>query len=123
KSKLHEILQEVQRVITLDNFSEDEIIQYAAAVQQNSEHHIAKGMIKLLKEKKLQLWKSDNFQYMQGIGVKGTVNDKEVVAAGPNYFTTNKIDQPLIPAEIDQDSETVNYVFIDRSEEHTSELQ
>src|SRR5699024_11652283 len=27
---------EVQRVITLDNFSEDEIIQYAAAVQQNS---------------------------------------------------------------------------------------
>lgn len=104
---------EVQRVITLDNFSEDEIIQYAAAVQQNSEHHIAKGMIKLLKEKKLQLWKSDNFQYMQGIGVKGTINDKEVVAAGPNYFTTNKIDQPLIPAEIDQDSETVNYVFID----------
>lgn len=103
----------VQRVIALDSFSEDEIIQYAAAVQQNSEHHIAKGMIKLLKEKGLQLWKSDNFQYMQGIGVKGTVNGKEVVAAGPNYFAENKIDKPATPSEIDQDTETINYVFIE----------
>ncbi len=103
----------VQRVIALDHFTEDEIIQYAAAVQQHSEHHIAKGMIKLLKEKGLQLWKSDNFQYMQGIGVKGRVDGKEVVAAGPNYFTDNKIDRPAVPLEIDQDTETVNYVFID----------
>jgi len=103
----------VQRVIALDSFTEDEIIQYAAAVQQNSEHHIAKGMIKLLKEKGLQLWNSDHFQYMQGIGVKGTVNGKEVVAAGPNYFTENKIEKPTIPSEIDQDTETINYVFIE----------
>jgi Cu2+-exporting ATPase len=104
---------EVQRIIALDNFTEEEIIQYAAAVQQNSEHHIAKGMIKLLKEKELQLWKSDSFQYMQGIGVKGTVNGKEIVAAGPNYFTENEIDKPAVPSEIDQDTETINYVFIE----------
>src|SRR3546814_5895681 len=104
---------EVQRVIALDSFSEDEIIQYAAAVQQNSEHHIAKGMIKLLKEKGLQLWKSDNFQSMQGIGVKGTVNGKEVVAAGPNYLAENNIDKPVTHSEIDQETETINYVFIE----------
>ncbi len=104
---------EVQRVIALDSYSKDEIIQYAAAVQQNSEHHIAKGMIKLLKEKGLQLWKSDSFQYMQGIGVKGRVDGKAVVAAGPNYFTENKIDKPAVPSEIDQDTETINYVFIE----------
>lgn len=104
---------EVQRVIALDSYSKDEIIQYAAAVQQNSEHHIAKGMIKLLKEKGLQLWKSDSFQYMQGIGVKGRVDGKAVVAAGPNYFTENNIDKPAVPSEIDQDTETINYVFIE----------
>ncbi len=104
---------EVQRVIALDSYSKDEIIQYASAVQQNSEHHIAKGMIKLLKEKGLQLWKSDSFQYMQGIGVKGKVDGKAVVAAGPNYFTENKIDKPAVPSEIDQDTETVNYIIID----------
>src|SRR5690554_3875973 len=81
----------VQRVISLDRFSGDEIIQYAAAIQQHSEHHIAKGMMSLLREKGLELWKSDHFQYMQGIGVKGKVNDIDIVAAGPNYFTANKI--------------------------------
>lgn len=103
----------IQRVIALDSFTEDEIIQYAAAVQQNSEHHIAKGMLKLLKEKGLPLWKSENFQYMQGMGVKGVVNKKEVVAAGPNYFTANKIEIPATPSTIDQDIETINYVLIE----------
>ncbi|MEJ5962979.1 heavy metal translocating P-type ATPase [Pedobacter immunditicola] len=103
----------VQRVIALDSFSEDEIIQFAAAIQQHSEHHIAKGLMKLLKEKRLQLWKSVNFQYMQGIGVTGKVNGKDVVAAGPNYFTVNNIEKPAVPSEIDQDTETINYVFID----------
>ncbi|WP_413512841.1 heavy metal translocating P-type ATPase [Myroides odoratus] len=103
----------VQRVIALDSFTEEEIIQYAAAVQQNSEHHIAKGMLKLLKEKGLPLWKSENFQYMQGMGVKGLVNKKEVVAAGPNYFTANKIEIPATPSTIDQDIETINYVLIE----------
>lgn len=104
---------EVQRVISLGSYTEDEIIQYAAAVQQNSEHHIAKGMIRLLKVKGLPLWRSDHFQYMQGIGVKGIVEGKDVVAAGPNYFTQQNLAQPAVPLEIDQDTETINYVFID----------
>lgn len=103
----------VQRVLTFDSFSENEIIQYVAAVQQNSEHHIAKGIMAVLNEKELSLWKSENFIYMQGIGVKGIVNGKEVVAAGPNYFTENKLEIPVIPSEIDQDTETVNFVLIE----------
>ena len=35
----------VKRVLALGGFSEAEIIQYVAAVQQNSEHHIAKGIM------------------------------------------------------------------------------
>ncbi|WP_257658235.1 heavy metal translocating P-type ATPase [Parapedobacter lycopersici] len=102
----------VQRIVVLGDYSEDELIQYAAAIQQNSEHHIAKGIMTLLKERGLALWKSENFQYMQGIGVKGTVDKKEVVAAGPNYFSENKLELPEIPPEIDQRAETVNYVLI-----------
>lgn len=103
----------VQKIIPTSSFSTDEIIQYAAAVQQNSEHHIAKGVLKTLKEKKLPLWKSENFKYMQGIGVSGTVNGKNIIAAGPNYFTQNNLPIPAIPTEINQDAETVNFVLID----------
>jgi P-type Cu2+ transporter len=105
---------EVQKVIPLsDQFSETDILQYAAAIQQHSEHHIAHGIMKVLKDRKLELWRSSDFQYIQGVGVSGTVNGKKVVAAGPNYFKQNKQDIPAMPPGIDQDVETVNYLLID----------
>lgn len=104
----------VEKVIPLtDKYSADEMIQYAAAVQQYSEHHIAKGILKMLAERNLELWKSENFSYMAGIGVKALVNGKEIVAAGPNYFKQNNLTEPETPKEINQSIETVNYVFID----------
>ena len=103
----------VEKVIPLtDKYAADEIIQYAAAVQQYSEHHIAKGILKTLKERNLELWKSENFSYMAGIGVKAVVNGKEIVAAGPNYFKQNNLTEPETPKEVNQNIETVNYVFI-----------
>ncbi|MBN8833697.1 MAG: copper-translocating P-type ATPase [Niastella sp. SCN 39-18] len=105
---------EVQQVIALDNsFPADEILQYAAAIQQNSEHHIAHGVMRKLKEKNLPLWKSENFKYIQGVGVTGIANDKSVVAAGPNYFKQSPVSLPAIPETVDQDVETVNFVLID----------
>jgi Cu2+-exporting ATPase len=105
---------EVEKVIAVtDKYSADEILQYAAAVQQHSEHYIAKGVLKKLKEKNLQLWKSDEFKYEQGIGVSAIVNSKKVIAAGPNYFTRHNISIPEIPPGIDQQTETVNFVLID----------
>jgi len=104
----------VQKIIPLtEHYSENDLLQYAAAVQQNSEHHIAKGIMQTLSEKKLDLWKSDSFRYMQGIGVTGIVNGKSVVAAGPNYFVQNNKQVPAIPEEINQDAETVNFILID----------
>lgn len=105
---------EVQQIIPLnDNFNADQILQYTAAIQQNSEHHIAHGIMRTLREKHLDLWSSSDFRYMQGIGVSGTVNGKKVIAAGPNYFKQENKDMPVIPAQVDQATETVNFVLID----------
>jgi len=105
---------EVQQVIPLNKqYTEDEILQYVAAVQQNSEHHIAQGIIRKLKEKQLALWASGDFHYMQGMGVSGVVNGKKVIAAGPNYFKEKKQDTPAIPEAVDQSTDTVTFVLID----------
>ena len=105
---------EVQHIVsTSDQYPANEILQYAAAIQQQSEHYIARGIIKALKEKNLPLWQSSDFNYLQGIGVSGKVNGKTVVAAGPNYFKKENKPPPEIPALIDQNSETVNFVLID----------
>lgn len=105
----------MQKIIPLNGqFSADDILQYAAALQQNSEHHIAHGIMQKLKEKNLELWKSTDFNYMQGVGVTGTVNGKSIVAAGPNYFKQENREMPAIPAEVDQAVDTVNFVLIDK---------
>jgi P-type Cu2+ transporter len=105
---------EVQKVIPLSNeFNENDLLQYAASVQQNSEHHIAHGILRKLKEKSLALWRVENFNYMQGIGVSGIVNGKSVLSVGPNYFTQHSISLPPIPKEIDENIETISFLLID----------
>jgi Cu2+-exporting ATPase len=105
---------EVQSVISQSpNYSGDDILQYVAAVQQHSEHYIARGILRKLKEKNLPLLPATEFTYLQGIGVSGRVNGKKIVAGGPNYFTKDNKAIPDIPTAIDQNIETVSFVFID----------
>ncbi|WP_276501661.1 heavy metal translocating P-type ATPase [Terrimonas pollutisoli] len=105
---------EVQQIIPLsDAYSADELLQYAASVQQNSEHHIAHGLIRRAKEKEVQLWPVENFSYMQGVGVKGIVNGKNIVSAGPNYFVQSNQAVPVTPSSVDPAVETINYLLID----------
>lgn len=105
---------QVQKVIPLTTlFSADDMLQYAAALQQNSEHHIAHGIMQKLKEKNLELWRATDFKYIQGVGVTGMVNGKSIVSAGPNYFKQENREMPDIPAEVDQSTDTVNFLLID----------
>ena len=105
---------EVQKLIPLsDQFTEEEVLQYAASVQQNSEHHIAHGILRKLKERNLPLWKVEDFLYKQGIGVSGTVNSKKVLSVGPNYFRQKNIEPPAIPNTVDQNIETISFLLVD----------
>jgi Cu2+-exporting ATPase len=105
---------DVQQVISLSNeYTVNQVLQYAAAVQSNSEHHIAHGIQKKMNSYDLDLWTSHNFKYLPGMGVMATVNGKEVVAAGPNYFRHSNMTMPVIPPSIDQSAETISFVLID----------
>ena len=104
---------EVQQIIALNSYSADELLKYAASVQQNSEHHIAHGLTRKAKQQELQLWPVENFNYIQGVGVKGNVNGKIVISAGPNYFKQNNQPVPATPSSVDLATETINYLLID----------
>lgn len=104
---------EIQRILSLNGeYTSAQILQFAAAIQQNSEHHIARGVMRKVKEEGLKIWPSTDFKYLQGVGVMGTVDGKKVVAAGPNYFKQLNQNLPDIPHEIDQSTETVNFVVV-----------
>lgn len=105
---------EVQKILSISReYNRDELLQYAAAVQQHSEHYIAKGILQEIKTKNLSLWPSTDFQYSQGTGVSAIVRGKKIVAAGPNYFFQDNKQLPGIPSQIDQASETIIFILID----------
>ena len=106
----HEV---AQLIPASTKYSADDLLIYAAAVQQHSEHHIARGMISALKKKNLPLKSSNEFQYRQGVGVSAMVEGKNVFSVGPNYFRENKLELPAIPDSVDQAMETVTFLLID----------
>ncbi|HEY0897976.1 MAG TPA: HAD-IC family P-type ATPase, partial [Sphingobacteriaceae bacterium] len=111
---LTEGAHQVKSVISLDpDYTEDDILRFAGALQQNSEHYIAKGVLNTLHDRNLELWPSEDFSYIPGIGVRGTVKGRAIVAAGPNYFNGKDLQMPTIPPQIDQKQETVNFLMID----------
>lgn len=105
---------EVQKIITLHHeYTDNDILKYAASVQQASEHHIAHGLMRKLKETNGQIWPVEHFRYMPGMGVSGRVNGKTVVSAGPNYFKQKGFLLPDVPPSVDKNTETISYLLID----------
>ena len=86
---------EVIRVATLSNeYDEAELLRYASAVENPSEHHISKGLQRRVKTENLQIPPVENFKYESGVGVSGMVNGKRVQAGGFLLLETLNIAAP-----------------------------
>lgn len=94
-----------------DKFSKDEILRLASALEQSSEHPIALGIIKKVKEDKVAIPKPENFNAITGKGVEANVEGKEVKVVSPGYLRDEKL---TIPEDAYSDAaETVVFVLID----------
>lgn len=70
----------VTEIVILDKkFSENEILKYVGSVENLSEHPLAKSIIKKVKEENIKLEKCKNFLNLEGIGVNGIVNKKNIL--------------------------------------------
>jgi P-type Cu2+ transporter len=83
---------ELQEVKVLNKtFDEKELLRLASGIEQNSEHYIAKGLIRKVKELNIAIPKSASFNYMPGKGLEGIVDGKEIKVVGPNYLEEKNI--------------------------------
>ncbi len=105
---------EVRQIIPLGKeYDSREMLRYAASVQQHSEHHIAHGLMRKLEAEQETPLPVSGFTYLPGMGVKGMVNNRQVMVVGPNYFEQEKRALPEIPASVDVSRETITYLLID----------
>jgi len=88
---------EVARIVPLSegmNLDEKEIIRIASALEQNSEHPIATGIISKAKELSVQIPSANNFKAITGTGVEADVEGKNIKVVSPGYLKENKIQLP-----------------------------
>ena len=102
----------VTRIESVDEkYTSDEVLRLASALEQSSEHPIAVGIIKKVKENKVTIPKPENFNAITGKGVEADVDGKRVKVVSPGYLKDEKI---TIPKDAFSDAaETVVFVLID----------
>jgi Cu2+-exporting ATPase len=102
---------EVSKVISLHNdFNESEIIRLAAALEQNSEHPIATGILDTAKNLSLTIPSAENFKAITGKGIEAMVEGKMILVVSPGYLKEKNITVPN--SIIANDVETVVFVII-----------
>ncbi|MCB0593774.1 MAG: cadmium-translocating P-type ATPase [Lewinellaceae bacterium] len=92
----------------LDN---QEMLRLAAALEANSEHPIAEGIMAKVKELGLQTPSADNFNAITGKGVEATVEGKQVKVVSPRYLADEGISTP--EAAENDGGETIVFVLLD----------
>ncbi|WPU96431.1 copper-translocating P-type ATPase [Mucilaginibacter sabulilitoris] len=104
---------EVSKIVSLQKaLKENEIIRLASALEQQSEHPIATGILQKVKDLKIPVPKAENFKAISGQGIEATVEGKKVLVVSPGYLKENKIRTPDgFTANV---TETVVFLIIDK---------
>ncbi|MFA6383205.1 MAG: copper-translocating P-type ATPase [Parcubacteria group bacterium] len=82
----------VKKIYALDNnYSENKILQIAAALERNSEHPIARAVIADAESRKVEKLEVANFKAIKGQGIKAIVDNKKIIIASPGYLKELKL--------------------------------
>ena len=73
---------------------EEELIRLAAAVEQNSEHPLARSIVQAAEERNIELPTVTDFQSVTGLGVEGRVDEKLVLIGRREYLESQGVDCP-----------------------------
>jgi Cu2+-exporting ATPase len=98
---------------TLDNYSDNELLQIAASIENSSEHPIAAGIVRKAKANDLALQEPENFQNITGKGIKANLKGQEIKIISPGMLKEQGIDTPSNAFKTED--ETVVFVLIDNS--------
>lgn len=75
----------VTDVQSYSDMKEDEILSYAATIENDSEHPIATGIINEANDRKLSLHEMTDFNSITGVGIEGMIDNKNVKVVSPGH--------------------------------------
>jgi P-type Cu2+ transporter len=94
-----------------NSYDKKQVIRFAAALENQSEHPIGRGIIRKVKEMDISPPGAKNFKVIKGKGVEGKVDNHMVQVVSPGFLKEMGISKP---GKIDiQPGETRSFVIID----------
>jgi Cu2+-exporting ATPase len=75
-------------IATVEGLPESEALRLAAAIERDSEHMIAQGIVKGAQERGIELPRVTGFEAIPGKGVKATVEGRALYVGGPALLTS-----------------------------------
>jgi Cu+-exporting ATPase len=81
----------VSSIIAIDEFTEDQILQWAASIESGSEHPLAAAIVAAAANRQLTLNKSQGFIAIPGFGVTATINEQQVLFGNKALMDTKGI--------------------------------
>jgi P-type Cu2+ transporter len=81
-------------ITTADGLRDVEALKLAAAVERDSEHTIAQGIVRTAQERGVDLPRAEGFQALPGIGVQATVEGRSLFMGGPALLRTRGVRIP-----------------------------
>jgi Cu+-exporting ATPase len=106
----------VTAIRAASNIGENELLRFAASLDQGSEHPLAAAIVAATKERSFVLTKASDFDSPTGKGVLGNVDGHRIVLGNTKFLAELTIDTRMLEAQADelrQNGATVIFVAVD----------
>ena len=109
----------LEHIESVDGADQNQMLQLAFSLNQNSEHPLSNAVIKKAKEQKLSGEKVTNFENISGKGVKGNINGKTVYVGNESLLSSHQISIPdhikQKAVEVQSKAHTISYIAQDNT--------
>ena len=107
----------VEKVVAVDGYNENDVLQKIASLNKYSEHPLAEAIVKYGQEKNVTLSDVKDFKAIAGKGVTGTVDGKKIAVGNKKLIEEIK---SVIPVDLEEKvsneqklGKTVSFIAID----------
>ena len=103
----------ISKIINTSTYSDNNLIEIVSSLESKSTHPIATAFTSYAKEHNLKSWPVNKFKNIAGIGLTGTINEKEYLIGNNKIFEKFKIENSFSDKEkeLSLDGNSIVYVI------------
>jgi Cd2+/Zn2+-exporting ATPase len=107
----------VTRLQPAEGVDAEDLLRVAASVEQNSRHPVAKAVTAVAREANLPLSEATDFEEVAGRGVRGRVDDTDVLVGRHTWLAERGVDVPFLDDDDLRPPENLSTLFVARNGE------